>query len=76
MARINTRRHIADILVKRDIISEEDLERALVLLEEEPADSNRRIGQILYQDLPSPGRTHRIHRRSRGTSGRATAPYV
>lgn len=51
MARINTRRHIADILVKRDIITEDDLERALVLLEEEPEGSNRRIGQILYQDL-------------------------
>lgn len=51
MARINTRRHIGDILVNRDIITEEELENALELLEDEPEDSDRRIGQILYQDL-------------------------
>jgi type IV pilus assembly protein PilB len=51
MARINTRRHIADILVNREIISRDDLDQALALLEEEPEDSHRRIGQILYQDL-------------------------
>jgi len=51
MARINTRRHIGDILVNREVISADDLDKALILLEEEPEGSDRRIGQILYQDL-------------------------
>lgn len=51
MAKVNTRRHIGDILVNRDIITEEQLEEALEILREEPETSNRRIGQILYQDL-------------------------
>lgn len=51
MAKVNTRRHIGDILVNRDIISSEQLNEALEILREEPESSNRRIGQILYQDL-------------------------
>ncbi len=51
MAKVNTRRHIGDILVNRDIIAEEQLNEALDILREEPESSNRRIGQILYQDL-------------------------
>ena len=51
MAKVNVRRHIGDILVNRDIISEGQLHQALAILREEPESSNRRLGQILYQDL-------------------------
>jgi type IV pilus assembly protein PilB len=51
MGKVNTRRHIGDILVNRDIISEEQLHEAMAILREEPDSSNRRLGQILYQDL-------------------------
>lgn len=51
MGKVNTRRHIGDILVNRDIITEEQLHEALAILREEPDSSNRRLGQILYQDL-------------------------
>lgn len=51
MAKTTTRSHIGDLLVERDIISEEQLKTALSILETEPDSSNRRIGQILYQDL-------------------------
>lgn len=51
MGKVNTRKHIGDILVNRDIITEEQLHEALAILREEPESSNRRLGQILYQDL-------------------------
>lgn len=51
MGKVNTRRHIGDILVNRDIITQEQLEEAMDILREEPESSNRRLGQILYQDL-------------------------
>ncbi|MEO1023822.1 MAG: ATPase, T2SS/T4P/T4SS family [Bacteroidota bacterium] len=51
MAKINIRRHIGDILVKKGVITTDELMRALAILEEEPDDSNRRLGQILSQDL-------------------------
>lgn len=51
MGKVNTRRHIGDILVNRDIITQEQLQAALEILREEPESSNRRLGQILYQDL-------------------------
>lgn len=51
MSNVNTRRHIGDILVGREVITDEQLHRALSILKEEPATSNRRLGQILYQDL-------------------------
>ncbi|WP_440998943.1 GspE/PulE family protein [Fodinibius sp. SL11] len=51
MGKVNTRRHIGDILVNRDVITEEQLNEALAILREEPDSSNRRLGQILYQDL-------------------------
>ena len=51
MGKVNTRRHIGDILVNRDVISENQLHEALAILREEPESSNRRLGQILYQDL-------------------------
>ncbi|MEX0770921.1 MAG: ATPase, T2SS/T4P/T4SS family [Balneolaceae bacterium] len=51
MGKVNTRRHIGDLLVNRGVISEDQLKRALSILDEEPEMSNRRLGQILYQDL-------------------------
>lgn len=51
MGKINTRRHIGNILLNRGIINEEELSRANKILEEEPESTNRRLGQILYQDL-------------------------
>jgi len=51
MGKVNTRRHIGDILLNRGIINEEQLHTALSILEEEPESTNRRLGQILYQDL-------------------------
>ncbi|MEX0994029.1 MAG: ATPase, T2SS/T4P/T4SS family [Balneolaceae bacterium] len=51
MGKVNTRRHIGDLLVSRGVISEDQLNIALSILDEEPEMSNRRLGQILYQDL-------------------------
>ncbi|MBO6621042.1 MAG: Flp pilus assembly complex ATPase component TadA [Balneola sp.] len=51
MGKINIRRHIGDILVKKSIISSEQLKEALEILEQEPQSSSRRLGQILFQDL-------------------------
>lgn len=51
MGKVNTRRHIGDLLVNRGIISQEQFHEALAILREEPDSSNRRLGQILYQDL-------------------------
>lgn len=51
MGKVNTRRHIGDLLVSRGVISEDQLIIALSILDEEPEMSNRRLGQILYQDL-------------------------
>jgi len=51
MAKTTARRHIGDILVERDIITDAQLKSALSILDTEPESSNRRIGQILYQDL-------------------------
>lgn len=51
MGKVNIRRHIGDILVSKGIVSDEELAKALTILEEEPQSSNRRLGQILFQDL-------------------------
>lgn len=51
MGKINIRRHIGDILVNKGVITEEQLQKALAILSEEPKESNRRLGQILSQDL-------------------------
>jgi len=51
MAKVNTRRHIGDLLLSRGVITAEQLHMALAILEEEPDNSHRRLGQILYQDL-------------------------
>lgn len=51
MGKVNTRKHIGDILLSRGVINEEQLHTALSILQEEPESTNRRLGQILYQDL-------------------------
>jgi len=51
MGKVNTRTHIGDLLCSRGVITDEQLSMALKILSEEPEHSNRRIGQILYQDL-------------------------
>jgi type IV pilus assembly protein PilB len=51
MGKVNTRTHIGDLLRAREVITEDQLSMALKILAEEPDHSNRRIGQILYQDL-------------------------
>lgn len=51
MGKINIRRHIGDILVKKKVITNEQLQGALDILEQEPESSERRLGQILTQDL-------------------------
>ncbi|WP_018126388.1 GspE/PulE family protein [Balneola vulgaris] len=51
MGKINIRRHIGDILVKKGIITSDHLQQALEILEQEPENSSRRLGQILFQDL-------------------------
>lgn len=51
MGKINIRRHIGDMLVKKGVVSDKQLEEALSTLEKEPETSNRRLGQILFQDL-------------------------
>lgn len=51
MGKVNTRRHIGDLLLSRGVITEDQLNMAMSTLAEEPAESNRRLGQILYQDL-------------------------
>ena len=51
MGKVNTRTHIGDLLCSRGVITDEQLSMALKILSEEPDHSNRRIGQILYQDL-------------------------
>ncbi len=51
MGKINIRRHIGDILVSKGVVTDEQLQNALTILEEEPANSSRRLGQILYQEI-------------------------
>jgi len=51
MGKVNNRTHIGDLLCSRGVITDEQLSMALKILSEEPEHSNRRIGQILYQDL-------------------------
>lgn len=51
MGKINIRRHIGDILVNKGVITDEQLQKGLQILSEEPKESNRRLGQILSQDL-------------------------
>ncbi|MDZ7693848.1 MAG: GspE/PulE family protein [Balneolaceae bacterium] len=51
MGKVNTRKHIGNILVSRGIITPEQLVSASSILGDEPDTTNRRLGQILYQDL-------------------------
>jgi len=51
MSKVRTRRHIGDILVNREVITDDQLQEAISILEDEPESSNRRIGQILYQNI-------------------------
>jgi type IV pilus assembly protein PilB len=51
MSNVRTRRHIGDILVNREVITDDQLQEAISILEDEPESSNRRIGQILYQNI-------------------------
>lgn len=51
MGKVNAKQHIGNLLLSRGVISDEQLRVALKILAEEPANSNRRIGQILHQDL-------------------------
>jgi len=51
MGKVNTKQHIGNLLLSRGVISEKELHVAVQILDEEPAGSNRRLGQILYQDL-------------------------
>lgn len=51
MGKINIRRHIGDILVKKNVITDDQLNNALEILKQEPENSDRRLGQILFQDL-------------------------
>lgn len=51
MGKINIRRHIGDILVSKGVVSDEQLHQALSILEEEPENSSRRLGQILFQEI-------------------------
>ncbi|HKL15994.1 MAG TPA: GspE/PulE family protein [Balneolaceae bacterium] len=51
MGKVNTKQHIGNLLLSRGVISEKELHLAVQILDEEPAGSNRRLGQILHQDL-------------------------
>ncbi len=51
MGKVNTKQHIGNLLLSRGVITEEQLRVAVKILSEEPDGSNRRLGQILHQDL-------------------------
>ncbi|MEX0646544.1 MAG: ATPase, T2SS/T4P/T4SS family [Balneolaceae bacterium] len=51
MGKVNTRQHIGDLLLSKGVITEDQLKMSLKIFSEEPDHSNRRLGQILYQDL-------------------------
>jgi type IV pilus assembly protein PilB len=51
MGKINIRRHIGDLLLSKGVVTDEQLQKGLAILAEEPKESNRRLGQILSQDL-------------------------
>ncbi len=51
MGKVNAKQHIGKLLLRRGIISEDQLQLAVKYLNEEPENSNRRIGQILHEDL-------------------------
>lgn len=51
MGKVNTKQHIGNLLLSRGVITEDQLEVAIGILDEEPQSSGRRLGQILHQDL-------------------------
>ncbi|CAN5260044.1 GspE/PulE family protein [soil metagenome] len=51
MGKVNAKQHIGNLLLRRGVLSEDQLEQAIKHLNEEPENSNRRIGQILHEDL-------------------------
>ncbi|MEX2456799.1 MAG: ATPase, T2SS/T4P/T4SS family, partial [Balneolaceae bacterium] len=51
MGKVNTKQHIGNLLLSKGVVNEEQLQMALKTLSEEPEESNRRLGQILHQDL-------------------------
>lgn len=51
MGKVNTKQHIGNLLLRKGVVNEEQLQMALKTLSEEPQESNRRLGQILHQDL-------------------------
>ncbi len=51
MAKVDTRRHIGDILISRGILNEKQLEKAMHIQDNESDRSPRRLGQILNLDL-------------------------
>ena len=51
MAKVDTKRHIGDILLRRGIINEYQLNQAFNIQQSESDDSPRRLGEILNDDL-------------------------
>jgi type IV pilus assembly protein PilB len=51
MEAVNAYRNIGHTLVRQGIISESQLRQALFILDNEPSDSNRRLPQVLSQDM-------------------------
>lgn len=51
MSKVNTKQHIGNLLLSRGVITEDQLDVAIGILDEEPQSSGRRLGQILHQDL-------------------------
>ncbi len=51
MSKVNTRKQVGTILQNKGVITREELEEAMQILDSEPSSSGRRIGQILYQEL-------------------------
>lgn len=51
MRTAQTRRHIGDLLVVRQVITDDQLDHATAILKQEPETSARRLGQVLCQDL-------------------------
>ncbi len=51
METVKAHRNIGRTLVSQGMISEAQLQHALLILDEEPSGSNRRLAQVLYQDM-------------------------
>lgn len=51
MGKITIRKHIGEVLVKKGVVSQGQLDEAFKILQKEPSDSTRKLGQILFQDI-------------------------